>query len=500
MPGGSTLVPLGEVGLVKLPERLAQLGRAVVISGTVIGETSDGALRVRTQAGEVVFRTEMALAADTPVTLQIPAGQPPAKANAFVAVSSGGAGGPHSSAPLVGAGESPPVTTTLGPAAKVALAGGLPGSPSLGPALASPSTGLADGAVVPGRVLPPVGHEREASALPTPGTTVAVRVLGQVSSLSSLPVAAPGSASPSVVGAEREGQRPAPPLLLTGTITGTTAAGQPILTTPQGALALTIRGAVPPGLQLAIEIADPRQMFASSPANAVASTRPAAWPALSETLTTLAGVEGALAHSLLVATLPQPNKRLATALSFFLDRARRGDARGWLGEEAAEALEGAGRKDLLKQLGDEFRAVARQAAETPPGEWRPFPVPLFDGTALQRVELFIRAVHGDEDEDNEEKKAGRRGERSYRFLVDLEMSRLGALQLDGLVKVRRFDLILRSVTPLSEALRHDLLGAFTTSLEAVGFAGGLGFQVGTRGWVKPVPGASGGHGRHGVIA
>ncbi len=66
----------------------------------------------------------------------------------------------------------------------------------------------------------------------------------------------------------------------------------------------------------------------------------------------------------------------------------------------------------------------------------------------------------------------------------MDLSRLGPLQLDGMVKGRRFDLIIRSHAPLDEALRAELTGVFADSLSAVGFAGTLGFQSGPRGFVR----------------
>jgi hypothetical protein len=59
----------------------------------------------------------------------------------------------------------------------------------------------------------------------------------------------------------------------------------------------------------------------------------------------------------------------------------------------------------------------------------------------------------------------------------LELSRIGAMQLDGLVRPQRLDMIIRTHEPLSADMRIDLTGIFADSLEAAGYAGGLSFQA-----------------------
>src|SRR5690349_16962787 len=76
--------PAGEASLEKLPEKLKELLRTVVVSGTVIEQSGDGNVKVRTQAGEVSLKTPTPLPQDRQVTLQIPPGNPPLKALIFM--------------------------------------------------------------------------------------------------------------------------------------------------------------------------------------------------------------------------------------------------------------------------------------------------------------------------------------------------------------------------------------------------------------------------------
>lgn len=305
------------------------------------------------------------------------------------------------------------------------------------------------------------------------GATVALRLLA---------VVPPGVAAAAEAMATTGAAAPSGAPTLSGTIAGTTPAGQPILATARGTFALATEAPLPPGTRITAELVDP----ASVPLRAGAATPSLAtpWPTLQKALAALEGSDRTIAQLVLNTVMPQPNRRLGAALMFFLSAARRGDARAWLGEEANQALERTGRRDLLALLGDEFRTMARQAAEPLPEGWRPFEVPVYDGHALTRLHLHVRPVG---DEDGTEGGGRERGARGSRFLIDVDLSRLGPLQLDGLVRPRRFDLILRSREGLAAETRQELTGVFVNCLETVGYTGGLTFQAGSRGWVSVAP-------------
>ena len=79
----------------------------------------------------------------------------------------------------------------------------------------------------------------------------------------------------------------------------------------------------------------------------------------------------------------------------------------------------------------------------------------------------------DHDEDEDEKGAQRR---SVRFVVDVNLTQLGELQLDGLVQDRRFDLIVRSKTDLTPEMRENINAIFADGVETTGFEGNVIFE------------------------
>ena len=312
--------------------------------------------------------------------------------------------------------------------------------------------------------------------------------------------AQPNPAAPAVATPSDKGEAPtsgAPDLdapstpVLRGTVAGSTPQGQPILATRQGMLALNVQASLPQGATVTAALTDPAAALKGAaphpPELGPLSERD--WPAMRQLLTTLAGVDRAAAQSLLSTVMPQPNRKLGAALSFFLSAIRGGDARAWLGDEATSALDKAGRGDLLQQLEREFKSLQQQAGEPLPGDWRPYTLPLFDSNGPTPIRLHVRPIKGD-DEDGPGK--GKGGDKGSRFLLDLELSRLGPMQLDGLVQPNRFDLILRSHMPLAPEFRLDLIQIFADSVRAVGYTGGLSFQSGAKCWVKLTRAGAGG--------
>lgn len=100
-------------------------------------------------------------------------------------------------------------------------------------------------------------------------------------------------------------------------------------------------------------------------------------------------------------------------------------------------------------------------------------IPLLVGTAIEPVRLFVHRTDGEA-----ARNAAAAGGSGHRFVVDLTFSRLGRMQLDGLLQRRdkRFALIIRTLTPLPEEMRRDITALFIRSSDAVGLAGNVLFR------------------------
>ena len=73
-------------------------------------------------------------------------------------------------------------------------------------------------------------------------------------------------------------------------------------------------------------------------------------------------------------------------------------------------------------------------------------------------------------------------EDASRFIIDVKLSNLGQIQLDGLIKSKgqHFDLFVRSKEPFAKSMRRDLSNIFFESIDLVGISGNLVFQAEAR--------------------
>ena len=315
------------------------------------------------------------------------------------------------------------------------------------------------------------------------GTRLPVRVIG---------FSPPAGASPPASGAITA--QPSPLALgqpLRGSVTGLTPAGEPVIRFPGGAFSLATTTAIPRGSTLTVEVAGQPLPGLGRPDAAPPSLPPLAalanrsWPALNEAVQVLRDADPAAAQRLLNQLLPRADSRLAASILNFLSSVRGGDIRSWLGGDVTQALARA-RPDLLNRLGEEFRRVAAVRDDPATGDWRVTATPLFSDGSITQVHVITRRFGGGEEDEEEAAQKGKR------FIVDVALSRLGRLQLDGLYRDggKRLDMIVRSERPLPKHMREDIRTIFHDAGEMTGVQGGIGFQAAPPGFIDAVPGGS----------
>ena len=207
-------------------------------------------------------------------------------------------------------------------------------------------------------------------------------------------------------------------------------------------------------------------------------------------------VDPAAAQRLINSVIAQPDARLAAGILFFLAALRGGTVQGWLGESVGRVLQRA-RPGLLSRLGDDFADLARLADEPAAGQdWRIALIPLYSGAEIEQIRMLMRRQRGDdEDEDAETRRRG-----GIRFILDVELSRLARLQLDGLVRGadKRFDLMVRSARPLPADIEGEIRRIFESAAAVTGTKGGIGFQSRPPDFVE-VPAAATPSGQAGLV-
>jgi hypothetical protein len=164
---------------------------------------------------------------------------------------------------------------------------------------------------------------------------------------------------------------------------------------------------------------------------------------------------------------------------------RLGDIEKWLGEPALKNLRQAGRNKLVETLSTDFESIARQTRIPTPGGWTMIPIPLLHDDVLSQMRLFVRRQ--DDDQGGRDNRNEDRAGPVTRFLLNLRLSRMGDMQLDGLMRKKQIDLILRTEDALPSSMREDLARRFADGLGQAQVTGTIGFQAKRQGWVTVEP-------------
>lgn len=478
-------VPVGPL----TADLIAKLVAARRVTALVEGMAAPNMVKLRTDVGTLTVGLALPVKPGSELALQVvmpPAGGQPR----LVVVGSRPPGAPVQPPPLPTAGQ-PTATAVAAPA-----------SPQVSDSIVA-------------RMVRPEPHQ--AAALPPQGTSFAVRVIGMAAAgvgapitqqpdITALPPLASGAA-PTLPGANQAvqvsgpmpaspgsggqampnsgGHPPAPapamstttpaplPAQFTGIVQLNSHAGQPVVRTPFGLLALEGGISLPAGTTIRLEVAGP--LVPPPPASAPVAPQ-APWSGLEAAMQSLRRIDPGAAERL-AAALPQPGPRLAAGLMITAAAVQWNAAGGLLPEAVAAGLERAGRRDLIARVSDDL-AEATAPMRSAAGEWRTLTLPLLVGVAIEPIRLFMRRpAPSDEEEAQGGKAQGRGGDR---FVVDVTLSRFGRLQLDGFLHrpARRFDMILRCERPLPDSARNDITGIFTTCCAGLGLAGAILFHIG----------------------
>jgi hypothetical protein len=270
----------------------------------------------------------------------------------------------------------------------------------------------------------------------------------------------------------------APGNTLTGIVTGrAVTSGHPIVQTHTGSLIIATGARLPAGSTVTFEILSQSAPTPSAGEQAgVHAGRPAMilaerWPGLEEAIRTLEEVNPSAAQQVINAVLPRPGAALAGNMLFFLVALTGGDLRGWIGDGPSRILQRL-RPGLMARLRDDFGSLGRIADEPRAGDWRATMIPFYTGNEVEQIRLFMRRA-GEEAEDEQ------KGRKGTRFVIDMDLSRMGRFQLDGLVyqKEKHLDLIVRTENRLPQKMHDDIRDIFQEAGDVTGIKGGISFQA-----------------------
>lgn len=208
---------------------------------------------------------------------------------------------------------------------------------------------------------------------------------------------------------------------------------------------------------------------------ALATVGAHSWPTLEQSFATIAGASPEAASELAGRSASTGGK-LTNSLMFFLSAAGRGGPDAWLGQEAERVLAQQNR-GLLETLKGELSRLMGAAADTT-ADWRPILLPMdMRSNDMPLIAMLLGQPHRPLDQDSH--RGGRDGghaedgEETQRFVMEVQFSVLGPLQLDGLINGHQFDLAMRSRISLPTEFKQEAKHLFDSALAASGFSGQL---------------------------
>ena len=265
------------------------------------------------------------------------------------------------------------------------------------------------------------------------------------------------------------------------TVTGKGFNGTTILQTPAASFYIKQAAEMPVGSSWIIEI-EPKTNTPSNALLTVPDNNPTS-PAIQDIIQTLSQIDPHIMQNILTNNIPQPNAALPTTLLLFLSAMGKSNPRFWLNEEATNKLTKAGKSALIAKLSEEIKSQSKTVQDPVVGEWKSYPVPIYADANLQMLNFYVHQRY-ENSRDHEETSSPANGNvATVRFVIDLRMSQLGPLQLDGLVHRKQIDLILRSEHALPETLTQDLHQTYIKALGNIDYAGTIMFQTGRQGWL-----------------
>ncbi len=201
------------------------------------------------------------------------------------------------------------------------------------------------------------------------------------------------------------------------------------------------------------------------------------WPALEETIRVLNETSPEIAQNI-KNSLITPTAKLVPTTLFLMAALRLGSIENWLGGNILKNLRSAGRKELADMLSSDFTRMSNLSKEPIADEWRPFSLPFINEDKANQLQMYIREQYEKENSEGKEPK------KFTRFILNLNLSRMGQMQLDGTTNKKNLDIIIRTEKKLSFSMRQDIMKSFSKGIEHVNMQGHISFQTKSQEWIE----------------
>ena len=272
--------------------------------------------------------------------------------------------------------------------------------------------------------------------------------------------------------------------IIHGVVVATTPMGQPIINTPLGMMAIEAGVKLEIGLNILLGLVQDQITLPSNNSPVIrfeSIFQSKAWPSLLEAINEIEIMAPRVSDHLIRTKLPQSDTKLTSNTLFFLNALKSGDIQSWIGRNATNIL-AQNKPQLLNRLREEFSLISQANSDQQSNEWRTAIIPFLTTTGLEKFHLHTQV--------RKNKDNGKNKDNSSRFIIDISLSRLGRLQLDGFLrkkKRKKLDLIVRAQKSLPKQMRLEISKIYSDFSKISRISGDISFQVNQRFVEIPMP-------------
>jgi hypothetical protein len=261
--------------------------------------------------------------------------------------------------------------------------------------------------------------------------------------------------------------------LISAQVAATTPSGQPILYTPLGVMITDEKLSLLAGQKIKLQIIPNKIRI---PTDITPELRVSdyfnfrEWTNLEKMIEEIRTTQHSINMESIISKIPKPDNKMTAKMLFFLQALKGASIKNWLGIDNSIFLEKTN-PDLFKQLDEDFLILSRNLIEPGTNEWRTTIIPIMNGLGLDHFQF-----HTQDQSFHKENHADKKG---ARFIIDLELSHLGRIQIDGLTRKtnKNFDLIIRSERDLGNQIKKQINTIYLNFSKIMTFSGQISFQV-----------------------
>ena len=203
------------------------------------------------------------------------------------------------------------------------------------------------------------------------------------------------------------------------------------------------------------------------------------WASISLALASMNSANAVNAAATMSSRIPnlQNPEQLTSTMMFFLSAIKAPQpARTWVGPDVSARLRQLGANKIIDRIDHDFTRIARLGAESPAGEWRPLLIPMQNGPDISAIPMLTKQIV--EEEKNNKNQQGEDAEqdikvKATRFILELKFSQFGTMIVDGMLKEKRLDIILKAANQIPFAVKMKFNRQYTEAIHNNGFDGEL---------------------------